>query len=173
MLLQRQYWILKIFNVFLILIILLIVSISLYFHFRINNIENKMKKEQWAVSSLNSNLNNLKKNENYKKFQIGSYIKENENNTNYYSLYKYLNTIKKNIKKSLVQEGINEQRFELAVSQWRVDISTFVPSYNFLYNKKNWVFELLEKKSFIEKIFINSYKSDNDLIYFDMNLKTK
>jgi len=152
---------------------MLFVLLSLFFQWRTNSAESNIKEKNVEIIQINLELDKLYSNEDYKKFNMAKFIKEKENNTNYYALYKYLNNIKNNIKNSLIIKGINQDRFQLAVEDQKVNISTVVPNYNYLYSSGSWLFDELEKKSFIEKIFVNSYQSKDWLIYFDINLDTK
>ena len=65
------------------------------------------------------------------------------------------------------------KKFTLSVKQWEVDISTQVANYSDLYANNNWIFNVLKKKPFITQISVNSYKSQNNAIYFNLRLKTK
>lgn len=173
MLLQRQYSLWKWINILMGILLMLFVLLSLFFQWRTNSAESNIKEKNVEIIQINLELDKLYSNEDYKKFNMAKFIKEKENNTNYYALYKYLNNIKNNIKNSLIIKGINQDRFQLAVEDQKVNISTVVPNYNYLYSSGSWLFDELEKKSFIEKIFVNSYQSKDWLIYFDINLDTK
>lgn len=153
--------------------LLMMVVVCLFFQWKIGQIKENISKENASIVNLNKKLDTLKEDKNYKEFAMASYIKENENNTNYNALYKYLNSIKKDIKQALTKVGISKDRFYLSVSNQKVNISTIVPDYNFLYNTTGWVFTVLEKRPFIEKIYVNSYQTKDNLIYFDINLETK
>lgn len=173
MLLQRQYSLWKSVNTLIAFILIWFVIISLFFQWRISNTESNIKKQNASIVNLDVKLKSIKEEKNYKKFTIANFVKKTENNTNYYALYKYLNSIKNTIQKVLKKSGIKTNRFQLSVSKQQVKISTAVPDYNFLYDNKWWIFTMLEKRPFVEKIFVNSYKSANWLIYFDIKLKTK
>jgi len=173
MLLQRQYSLWKWVNIFTGISLIWFVAVSLFFQWKISKTEAIMKQKNASIVNLNDKLETLKKGESYKKFKMAKFISEKENNTNYYALYQYLKSIKNNIKKILTDAGITKNRFQLSVSKQEVNISTIVPNYNFLYNTTWWLFAMLEKRPFIQKIFVNSYQSKDWLIYFDINLKTK
>ncbi len=173
MLLQRQYSLWKWVNIIIGVLLLIMFIVGLFFQWKISKKENSINKNNASILNLDNELSKLKEDSNYKKYKMGEYIKKNQNNTNYYALYKYLNSIKKDIKNALTEVGINRDRFYLSVDNQEVNISTIVPNYNFLYNNTWWVFAVLEKRPFIEKINVNSYESKDNLIYFDINLQTK
>ena len=173
MLLQRQYSLWKWVNILIGIVLIWFVVVSLFFQWKINKTKTITKQKNASIVNLNNKLETLKKDEIYKKFKMAKFIEKNENNTNYYALYQYLKSIKDNIQKVLRNAGITKNRFQLSVSKQEVNISTIVPNYNFLYNSNWWLFTMLEKRPFIQKIFVNSYQSKDWLIYFDINLKTK
>lgn len=173
MLLQRQYSLWKWTNILIGFCLLWCMIVGLFFQWKVGRVENNIKKTQADIVKQNDNLKTIKWEKEYKRFIMAKFIKENENNTNYYALYAYIKSIKDNIEKLLKKAGFPSSRFKLAVSKQKVTISTVVPSYNSLYNVKWWIFTILEERPFIEKIFVNSYQSKNWLIYFDINLKTK
>jgi len=104
-------------------------------------------------------------------------IYNRENHTNYYSLYEYLLSIKEDIEKLLKKEWFTQKnspkRFDLKLSDWEINISTVVPNYNYLYSTTGGIFTQLANKSFIEKISIDSYKSTDFGVFFNMKIKTK
>jgi len=173
MLLQRQYSLWKWVNILIGIVLIWFVVVSLFFQWKINKTKTITKQKNASIVNLNNKLETLKKDESYKKFNMAKFIEKNENNTNYYALYQYLKSIKDDIQKVLRNAGITKNRFQLSVSKQEVNISTIVPNYNFLYNSNWWLFTMLEKRPFIQKIFVNSYQSKDWLIYFDINLKTK
>jgi len=124
-----------------------------------------VNKTQWEIQKI--------KNEKIiKKVAMAMIVKNTMNNTNYVSLYKYLNNLKNQLTKDLAKT-VWYKKFTLSVRKWEVNISTQVANYSDLYANDNWIFNILKQKPFITNISVSSYKTQNNAIYFDLRLKTK
>lgn len=184
MILQKQHSLWKALNIFLWVVLLIIVWLYFVFQYSIWQKTNQIQEKQAQIWSLNKDLQNAENNANYKNYKMANIVKSKENNTNYFFLYQYLKTIKLDIKKALEKANISSENFTLTVDKNQVKISAVVPNYNFLYEDKVWILDKLQSKSFVEKIFVNSYKSvdntDNlnsnnspSWISFDLKMETK
>lgn len=174
MILQRQYSLWKSVNIiFIVWIVIMFLSI-IFFKYRIYNLNNDIWKKSVDISKLDEKISIYKKKDVYKKYEMANIILLKENNTNYVALYQYLNKIKNDLFKTMKDAKQKWfSRFKLVVNKWDVSIDTAVPDYKYLYNNTWWLYTLLENKSFITKINVNTYKTQNNMIYFNVKLKTK
>ena len=172
MILQRQYSLRKWLNMLLATSIVVMLSSILFFNWKKSNNTHIINKTNAKINNLEQEINNIDSNKIMKKIKVADIIQNNMNNTNYLSLYKYLNKLKNNLEKTL-SNTVWYKKFTLSVRKWEIDISTQVPNYSSLYAKNNGIFEILKNKPFIEYSSINNYKSQNNVIYFNLRLKTK
>lgn len=174
MILQRQYSLWKWVNIILIVRIVIMFLSIIFFKYRIYNLNNDIWKKAVDISKLDEKISIYKEKDVYKKYEMANIIISKENNTNYVALYQYLNKIKNDLFKTMKDAKQKWfSRFKLVVNKWDISIDTAVPDYKYLYNNTWWLYTLLENKSFITKINVNSYKTQNNMIYFNVKLKTK
>lgn len=174
MILQRQYSLWKWVNIILIIWIVIMFLSIIFFKYRIYNLNNDIWKKAVDISKLDEKISIYKEKDVYKKYEMANIIISKENNTNYVALYQYLNKIKNDLFKTMKDAKQKWfSRFKLVVNKWDISIDTAVPDYSYLYNNTWWLYTLLKNKSFITKINVNSYKTQNNMIYFNVKLKTK
>ena len=172
MILQRQFSLWKSFGILLWVSIIVMLWSVLFFEWRIWINQQTVGKVSVKISKVQNEIQNIESNKILKKLDMANIIKNKMNNTNYVSLYRYLNKLKNQLVKDL-DKTVWYKKFTLSVRKWEVDISTQVANYSDLYSNDNWIFNVLKKKPFITNISVNSYKSQNNAIYFDLRLKTK
>ncbi len=172
MILQRQFSLWKWFGILLWVSIIVMLWSVLFFEWRIWINQQTVGKVSVKISKVQNEIQNIESNKILKKLDMANIIKNKMNNTNYVSLYRYLNKLKNQLVKDL-DKTVWYKKFTLSVRKWEVDISTQVANYSDLYSNDNWIFNVLKKKPFITNISVNSYKSQNNAIYFDLRLKTK
>ena len=172
MILQRQFSLWKSFGMLLWISIIIMLWSVLFFKWRIWVNQHTVNQISVKINNIQSKIQNIKNNKLLKKLDMASIIKNKMNNTNYVALYTYLNNLKNQLIKDL-DNTVWYKKFTLSVKQWEVDISTQVGNYSDLYANNNWIFNVLKKKPFITQISVNSYKSQNNAIYFNLRLKTK
>lgn len=172
MILQRQFSLWKSFGMLLWISIIIMLWSVLFFKWRIWVNQHTVNQISVKINNIQSKIQNIKNNKLLKKLDMASIIKNKMNNTNYVALYTYLNNLKNQLIKDL-DNTVWYKKFTLSVKQWEVDISTQVANYSDLYANNNWIFNVLKKKPFITQISVNSYKSQNNAIYFNLRLKTK
>ena len=174
MILQRQYSLWKSVNIIFIVWIVIMFLFIIFFKYRIYSLNNDIWKKSIDISKLDEKISIYKEKYVYKKYEMANIILSKENNTNYVALYQYLNKIKNDLFKTMKDAKQKWfSRFKLVVNKWDISIDTAVPDYKYLYNNTWWLYTLLENKSFITKINVNSYKTQNNMIYFNVKLKTK
>ncbi len=172
MILQRQFSLWKWFGILLWISIIVMLWSVLFFKWRIWVNQHTVNKISVKISKIQNKIEKIKQNELLKKVEMASIVKNKMNNTNYVALYTYLNNLKDQLIKDL-SKTVWYKKFTLSVRKWEVNISTQVPNYSDLYANNKWIFNILKRKPFITKILVNSYKSQNNAIYFDLRLKTK
>jgi len=188
MLLQRQYSLWKSAN-YLVWSIVVWLGIGIAFlNWRAGSVKEDINQKQAELVQLEKQIDQEKNKDVYQKYKMASVILKKENNTNYYGLYKYLESLKDDLEELLKNTNIPNKRFKLTVWKNSVKISLLVPDYNILYRPKTfikdkngksktvkWIFTNLAEKKFIKQIDINAYKKspDGNGIIFDLNIKTK
>jgi len=174
MILQRQYSLWKWINIILIIWIVIMFLSIVFFEYKLYNLNNDIWKKAVEVSKLDKKISEQKEKDVYKKYEMANIVFLKENNTNYVALYQYLNSIKNDLLKTMKDAKQKWfSKFKLLVNKWDISIDTAVLDYNYLYNNTWWLYTLLENKNFITKIHVNSYKIQNNMIYFNIKLKTK
>ena len=172
MILQRQFSLWKWLGMLLWVSIVIMLWSVLFYKWRIDTNTSIVNKTQVKISNLEQKISDLKNTSELKKIAMADIIKNSMNNTNYVSLYKYLNRLKNILEKDL-NKIVWYKKFTLSVRKWEVSISTQVANYSDLYSNDKWIFNILWKKPFVTHISVNSYKTQNNAIYFDLKLKTK
>jgi len=172
MILQRQFSLWKWFGILLWVSIIIMLWSVLFFKWRTWINQQTVNQISVNISQVQTKIQDIKNKKILKKLEMASVVKNTMNNTNYVSLYKYLNKLKNQLTRDLTKT-VWYKKFTLSVRKWEVNISTQVHNYQDLYDNNNWIFNVLRKKPFITNISVNSYKSQNNAIYFDLRLKTK
>jgi len=172
MILQRQFSLWKWLGMLLWVSIIVMLWSILFFKWRIWVNQQIVDKVSANINKTQWNIQKIKSEKILKKISMAAIVKNTMNNTNYVSLYRYLNNLKNQLTKDLTKT-VWYKKFTLSVRKWEVNISTQVANYSDLYANDNWIFNVLKQKPFVTHISVNSYKTQNNAIYFDLRLKTK
>ena len=81
--------------------IILMLSSILFFNWKKSNNIHIINKTNVKINNLEQEINNIDSNKIMKKIKVADIIQNKMNNTNYLSLYKYLNKLKNNLEKTL------------------------------------------------------------------------